>query len=153
MNILLIAVALLTAAPQAARYAGYDPKRDPAKDLEAAVVEAQRDNKRILLVIGGEWCSWCHILENYLKANDDVRKTWNDNYVSVKVNWSGENRNEAFLERYPQIRGYPHLFVLEKDGSLLHSQGTGELEAGPSYSKEKVMDFLHRWQPRRDRVR
>jgi thioredoxin-related protein len=153
MKMLLMAMAFMMAAPQTARYAGYDPKRDPAKDLEAAIAEAQRDNKRILLVVGGEWCGWCHTLEQYLKTNDDVRKTWTDNYVSFKVNHSTENRNEPFLKSYPNVPAYPHIFVLEKDGSFLHSQGTGVLETGSTYSKEKMMEFLHRWQPRRERSR
>jgi len=35
--------------------AGYDESRDPAADLKAAVAQAQRENKRILLEVGGEW--------------------------------------------------------------------------------------------------
>jgi hypothetical protein len=58
MHVLMALVTIaLTAAPlPAQRYAGYDPKRNPAKDLEAATVQAAKENKRILLVVGGEWC-------------------------------------------------------------------------------------------------
>jgi hypothetical protein len=47
------------------------------------------------------------------------------------------------------VRGYPHIFVLEKDGSFLHSQETGILEIESTYSKELMLDFIHKWQPRR----
>ena len=147
--LLLLVITLIAVPLPPQRYAGYDPKRDPAKDLETAVVQAAKENKRILLVVGGEWCGWCHTLENYIKANEDVQKSWSANYLTIKVNWSPENRNEMFLKQYPNIHGYPHIFVLEKDGRLLHSQDTVLLEQGSSYSKEKMLEFLHRWQPER----
>jgi thioredoxin-related protein len=151
LTTLLMFAALSMGAPdQTARSAGYDPKRDPAKDLDVAVAQAQKENKRILLVVGGEWCGWCHTLETYVKAHQDVRSVWDASYITIKVNWSPENRNESFLSRYPEIRGYPHIFVLEKDGRFLHSQDTVRLEMGSTYAKEAMLDFLHRWQPRRD---
>ena len=148
---LLISALMAIAAVQPQRYAGYDPKRDPAKDLEAGIQQAQKENKRILLVVGGEWCGWCHTLENYLKANADVQAAWSKHYVTIKVNWSPENRNEAFLNRYPQVEAYPFIFVLEKDGTFLHAQRTGPLESGSTYSKEKMMEFINQWQPGGDR--
>jgi hypothetical protein len=51
---------------------------------------------------------------------------------------------------YPRVKGYPHLFVLERDGSLLHSQDTGELESGKGHDPEKVMAFLKRWNPAKE---
>jgi len=63
----------------------------------------------------------------------------------MKVNYSEENRNEAFLSRYPPIPGYPHIYVLESDGSLLHSQGTAVLEEGRSYSQDVFLTFLNKW--------
>ena len=67
------------------------------------------------------------------------------NYVVVKVNYSKENKNEAVLSRYPRIPGYPHLFVLNSNGKLLHSQDTGQLESGNHHDRDKVMAFLKQW--------
>ena len=144
---IVLLVALL--APAQARNAGYDPARDPARDLETAVKQAQQDGKRILLVVGGEWCGWCHTLEAYLKAESDVHDAWSASFVSLKVNFSPQNENRSFLSRYPDIRGYPHIFVLDRDGKFLHSQNTAELESGSSYSKEKMMQFISKWRPAR----
>lgn len=145
----ILLAALFVTAPGQTRSAGYDPARDPARDLEVVVKQAQQEGKRILLVIGGEWCSWCHALEAYLKDNEDVRTEWAKHFVTLKVNFSPENQNRSFLGRYPLIPGYPHIFVLESDGRFLHSQGTAELESGRSYSKEKMMQFIDRWRIRR----
>jgi hypothetical protein len=43
---------------------------------------------------------------------------------------------------------YPHLFVLDQDGMLLHSQDTSVLEEGPSYNLDKMTGFLKKWAPR-----
>ena len=127
--------------------ASFDPKRDPASDLETAKVEAQRGGKRVLLDVGGEWCSWCHILDKFVEGDAEIRSFRDANYVWMKVNYSEENENQAFLSEYPEIKGYPHLFVLDADGKLLHSQFTGELEKGKGYDREKFFAFLKAWAP------
>jgi thioredoxin-related protein len=123
----------------------FDPKRDPEKDLAEAVKVAKKQSKRILLDVGGEWCSWCHKLDKFFATNGEAGKILRDKYVVVKVNFSPENKNEKFLAKYPRINGYPHLFVLEKDGKLLHSQDTGLLETGPEHDAAKVIPFLKKW--------
>jgi hypothetical protein len=65
----------------------------------------------------------------------------------MKVTFDGEQKNEAFLSRYPEIPGYPHLFVLDSDGQLLHSQGTAELEEGRGYNDKVYLEFLDKWKP------
>ena len=125
----------------------YDPARDAAKDIDDAVAEAARSGKRVLLEVGGEWCVWCHILDAFWQQHADVAEFREANYVMVKVNFSPDNENKEVLSRYPEIPGYPHFFVLGPDGSLLHSQGTGELEQGDHHDREKVMAFLQEWAP------
>lgn len=134
-------------AAVAALGAQFDPKRDPANDLETAEVEAKRGGKRILLDIGGEPCELCHVLDEFIEGDAEVRSFRDANYVWVKVNVSEENRNEAFLAQYPKITAYPHLLVLDADGKLLHSQLTGELEKGKGYDRKKFFDFLKEWAP------
>lgn len=134
-------------AAVAALNAAFDPKRDPASDLEMAKVEAQRGSKRILLDVGGEWCSWCHILDKLVEEDAEIRSFRDANFVWMKVNYSEENENKAFLSAYPLIKGYPHLFVLDADGNLLHSQFTGDLEKGKGYDRAKFFAFLKEWAP------
>lgn len=125
----------------------YDPARDPAADLAATIALAEREGRRILLEVGGDWCTWCHALDRYVHRNEVVARALAADFVVMKVNYSEENRNEAFLASYPKIRGYPHVFVLEHDGTLLHSQNTGALEKGGAYDDEAFLAFLKRWAP------
>lgn len=131
----------------AALNARFDPARDPLADLEMAKVEAQRGGKRIVLDVGGEWCSWCHILDGFIEGDAEIRSFRDANYVWMKVNYSEDNDNAAFLAGYPEIKGYPHLFVLDDNGQLLHSQFTGELEKGKGYDRGKFFAFLKAWAP------
>jgi thiol:disulfide interchange protein len=125
----------------------YDPQRDAAADISAAVAEANRTKKNVLLEVGGKWCVWCRIMDAYFEANPDVLKLREDNFVTVKINFSPENENKEVLARYGEIPAYPHLFVLDSEGKLIQSQGTGELEEGKSYDKEKFVGFLKKWSP------
>lgn len=122
----------------------YDPSRDAMKDVLAAVNEAKRTNRRVLIEVGGEWCSWCHIMDRFFDAHDDLMKLRDTNFVTVKVNFSPENKNQALLSKFPAIGGYPHLFVLDEEGHLVVSQPTGALEAGSSYDKNRFKHFLEK---------
>lgn len=54
--IIVLLAALATSSALAQRpSAGFDPKRDAAKDIAKAVVAATKQNKRILLDVGGNW--------------------------------------------------------------------------------------------------
>jgi thiol:disulfide interchange protein len=128
----------------------FDPSRDAAMDIADAVVAAKREQKRILLDVGGEWCSWCHKLDQFFEEHADASAFLHQNFTVVKVNYSKENKNEAVLSRYPPVKGYPHLFVLEKDGTFLRSQDTGELESGDHHDHDKVLNFLKKWAPKRE---
>ena len=123
----------------------FDPKRDAANDVATAVQLAKAQSKRVVVYVGGEWCAWCHIMDRFFAANEEASALREAHYVWVKVNWSKENQNEAVLARWPKISGYPHLFVLDADGTLLHSQDTSLLEEGKGYDKAKFVAFLEKW--------
>jgi thiol-disulfide isomerase/thioredoxin len=128
--------------------AAFDPARDPARDLETALHMARSARRRVLAEVGGEWCTWCHIMDRFFAANPDLRKVRDENFVVLKVNFSKENPNQAFLVRWPKVAGYPHLFVLDADGRLLHSQDTSALEAAKDYDPVAFRAFLLKWSPR-----
>lgn len=125
----------------------FDPTRNAAADLQAAITKAKKANKRIILDVGGEWCGWCQFLDYYLIKNKDLAEIIDKNFVWLKVNMSLENENRKFLSKYPEIKNYPHLFVLEKDGTFLHSQDTAELKDRFSFNKQSFTEFLTKWSP------
>lgn len=126
---------------------GFDPARNPFDDLSAAVDSAAKSNKRIMLDVGGEWCIWCHRIDAFMHNTEEIKSLLQENFIIVKINYSKENKNEKFLSQYPAIEGYPHFFVLDSDGKLLHSQNTGDLERDKDYDKDKFLIFLNKWKP------
>jgi len=145
MRTLLLALAAATLL--SAETHKFDPKANPAKDLKKAVAQASREHKRILLDVGGEWCSWCHRLDATLAASAELTGLLEKNFIVLKVNFSEENKNEAFLKAYPAVKGYPHFFVLDEAGKFLHSQDTGDLEEGKGYNLTRIAEFLKKWSP------
>jgi thioredoxin-related protein len=127
----------------------FDPTRDPKADLDAAIKTASGSGKRIILDVGGEWCSWCVYMDRFFYENADINRLREVNYVWVKINYSDTNENKEFLSAYPEIKGYPHLYVLDAAGKLLISQDTSPLEAGKGYDLAKFTEFLRTWVPKR----
>jgi thioredoxin-related protein len=125
----------------------YDPARNADQDIQDAIAEAKRTNKRILLEVGGEWCGWCHRLDEFFAAHPELIELRDKNYVTVKINFSEENPNKEVLSRYDPIAAYPHIFVLDSDGKLIRSQETGVFEEGKTYVAERLNVFLTNWAP------
>jgi len=126
----------------------YDPFRNAEQDIFDAQVEAKRTGKNVLVEVGGIWCSWCTIMHRFYADHPGLQALREKNYVTVLVNFSPGNQNKKVLSKYTEIRGYPHLFVLDADGKLLHSQNTSELEDGPSYNLKRFTKFLEQWTPK-----
>ncbi|WP_321476919.1 thioredoxin family protein [uncultured Paludibaculum sp.] len=126
----------------------YDPKANPAEDLKRAVAEAGKTKKNILLDVGGAWCGWCRRLDQVFDTNGELSELRDKNFVFLKVNFSPENENQAFLSQFPKIQSYPHLIVLDATGRHLTSQDTGVLEEGKGYSLQRITAFLEEWAPK-----
>ena len=123
----------------------FDAKRDAAADIQAAIKEAQRTGKRIILDVGGDWCSYCHQMDELFQKYPDLLQLRDSNFITVAVYFGSNNKNEPVLSQYSKLLGIPHFFVLEKDGSLLYSQHVVELRADGRYDPEKMRGFFTRW--------
>jgi thioredoxin-related protein len=130
----------MAAAP---KLSGYDPKANPDADLRRALVQAKADNKKVLVVAGGEWCTWCHYLEAFLKNNPAIDAELHRAFVPLKVYIGEGNSNKAFFSRLPAAKGYPHFWVIASDGKVQKSVNTATLEdGGKSYNKKKFLKFI-----------
>ena len=141
------ATAISESKPDIYSVAEYDPARDPAADLAVTVKTASVEEKNIILVVGGNWCSWCRLLADYIHTNEGVHEKLASNFVLMKVNTGDGNDNTEFLGQYPKAEGYPHLYVLNSKGEFVHSQGTGVLEDGAGYDDAKFLAFLEEFSP------
>jgi len=123
----------------------FDPKRNAFEDLESAIAAAKMDQKLVLLEFGGDWCRWCHIMDAFFDDNPKIKTDLLSVFVLLKVNVGEKNENKKFLAVYPEIPGYPHFLILDKNGKLLAAQNTAKLESGESYSPSSFQAFINRW--------
>lgn len=123
----------------------YDDTRDPFQDARDALALAQQTNRQVLIEIGGNWCTWCHKMDNFLEKNPDIYQALHQNYVLLKVNVSDSNENEAFMKGLPPVLGYPHMYVSTAQGKMLLSKDTAELLSGSNYSRDNWLSFINKW--------
>jgi len=124
---------------------GYNPARDPFSDGRAALQLARRTHRKVLIEVGGDWCSWCHVLDRFLNQHPSIKAKLYERFVVLKVNVDDSNDNAGFLSAFPPALGYPHLYVTSNDGSILHSQDTAEFLQNGKYSQQRVLRFLEHW--------
>jgi thiol:disulfide interchange protein len=125
----------------------YSPTANAAKELDSVIAKAAKENKQVLVQIGGNWCVWCIKLHNFIDSNTDLKRKIEMDYVVYKLNFSKENQNDSLMQKFknPQRFGFPVLLVLDSNGNLLHTQDTGFLEENESYSKKKLYMFVENW--------
>ncbi len=129
------------------------PKREPIyvedgkglERVEQALVAAKRENKRVLLKIGGNWCPWCYKLHDLFRSDKAIAKILNDEYELVLLD---SKVDKPAIEKW-QItpNAYPYLAVLDIAGKKLTEQETGSLEIGDKHDPNKVRTFLEKWKP------
>jgi hypothetical protein len=146
----LIAATLLAAAFSSsnsfATGLGYDPQADAFEQYHNAVTQAAAEHKLVLVIAGGDWCRWCHVLNKFVTKNADVETALNDAFVVVKVYVGDENYNDFFFSQLPEARGAPHFWIISPDRNVLSSQSTGAFEHGKNgYDKHEFLAFIDHW--------
>lgn len=125
----------------------YNPQANAQADINAAVAKAKREGKHVFIQVGGNWCVWCIRFHDLVDTTPELKKFLNDNYETVLLNWSPENKNEEILKKfnYPGRFGFPVFLILDGNGKLIHTQNSAYLEEDGGHSVKKVMDFLKNW--------
>jgi thiol:disulfide interchange protein len=140
------APASLPAAPAFTAKHIYSETASPSADIAAALAQAKREHKRVILDFGGDWCGDCQVLDIYLhQAPNDALLA--DHFVLVHV-WIGHmDANLDVAKRYgvPITKGVPALAVLDGNGTVVYAQKAGEFEDMRHMEPGSVTEFLERW--------
>jgi thiol:disulfide interchange protein len=124
---------------------GYDPERNPFDDSRAALALAKSTDRLVMIEVGGGWCRWCLVLDNFMQKNTVVRKRLHENFVLLKVNVSDANENAEFFAGMPRTNGYPHVFISRSDGGLIGSTDITRLVVKGNYDEQRFLAFLQHW--------
>jgi len=124
----------------------YDQNRNPNDDGRDALILARQTNRKVLIEVGGDWCSWCHIMDRFIKQHPEVESRLHQTFVVLKVNINDANDNAEFMSAFPPAKGYPHMYVTDQSGNILYSQDTANFRENKQYSRKRFMNFFNRWQ-------
>lgn len=87
---------------------------------EKAFEIAKREDKPILLSIGGVWCHWCHVMAKKCFENGEIAEIINRNFVAVKVDRDErpdvDRRYQEFVFATTGTGGWPLTVFLTPDG-------------------------------------
>jgi len=125
----------------------YDENADAKQQIADALAKARKENRRVLLQWGGNWCGWCIKLHELGRADKDIVRELLYEYVQVPIDIGHWDKHLDLAAKYgadPKAHGVPFLTVLDEDGKPLVQQDSNELEVQGSdhHDPAKVLAFL-----------
>lgn len=127
----------------------YDEKADAHRDISAAIANARKAKKNIVLIFGANWCGDCRALDAQMH-NPELAALLAQNFEVVKVDIGRHDKNLALAEEYkvPLKRGIPALAVLDSCGNLLYAMDQGQFEDARHMTYETIKAFFEQWRPK-----
>jgi thioredoxin 1 len=117
-----------------------------AADLQAALTEAKRTHKRVIVDFGGDWCPDCQVLNIYFHQNPnaDLLAKY---YVRVNVNVGRMDANKDIAANCGvPLNGVPALAVLDANGKPVYAQNK-EFADMRHLDSSSLTAFLNQWKP------
>ncbi len=127
----------------------YDESADGAAQIEAALASAKKENRRVLIQWGANWCGWCHLLHGVFENDADVKRELLYEYDLVLIDIGKWDKHLDLAAKYQadfKANGVPYLTILDGDGNVIANQETGSLEVGDHHDPAKVLAFLEKHQ-------
>jgi thiol:disulfide interchange protein len=113
-------------------------------DIDAALVEAKRTHKRILLDFGGDWCGDCQVLDIYFNQAPNA-ELLAKNFIKVNINIGRMDANLDIAHKYGvPVHGVPALAVIDANGRVITSQDL-QFADMRNMQPSSVTDFLNKW--------
>lgn len=124
----------------------YPADADARAEIKEAEEKAAKEQKRVLLVFGANWCYDCHVLDLAFQRPDFLPMVARYEVVHVDIGEDGKkNADVAKQFQVPLEKGIPALAVLDGTGKLLVSQKNGEFENARAMTPEALLEFLNKW--------
>jgi thiol:disulfide interchange protein len=126
----------------------YREGANATKEIQEARAAALKQNKRVLLVFGANWCIDCHILDRAFHQ-PRVAPLLQGNYVVVHIDVGQYDKNLALAKQYHVDlgKGVPSVAVIDAKNALVTS--SSEFEKAHLLTEQDVIDFLDQWKPKR----
>ena len=121
----------------------YSETANPTADIAAALVQARREHKRVLLDFGGNWCGDCQVLDFYYHQSPNA-EIIAQHYILVYIDIGHMDKNVDVAQKYhvPIAHGVPALAVLDAHGAVLYAERPKEFERP---DPQAITALLNRW--------
>ena len=125
----------------------FDAGRDPQADLDAARTAAAAAGRRVLVMVGGDWCVWCFLLDRHLKMDPEAARLFYGGFEVLRVYYGDDNTNQDFLARFPEFHLFPHFFVVDSAGGVLASIDADVIIGDARYDTALIRALVNQWGP------
>lgn len=116
-------------------------------EVDAALARARQSGKRVLLVMGANWCSDSRALAGWLATDrfaELIERKYEMVFVDIGMPRSGDRPNLGIARRFgvPELPGSPNVLVLMSDGSLVNSTTATSWRNAGSRTEDAIYDEL-----------
>lgn len=126
----------------------YPANADANKEIGDALKVAASNNKRVMLIFGGNWCYDCHVLDQGLH-DGEAGKIVKESFLLVHVDIGEGDKNLDLVKKYETTLdfGVPTVVLLNSSGRVIYSSTKGEFEPARRMMKKDLIAFLNEWKP------
>lgn len=130
--------------PEARSFAVSD---DAMGDVDAALARASANGKRVLLVMGANWCHDSRALAGWLESERIgalVAEKYELVYVNIGMPQQGDGHNLGIARRFglDDLPGTPNLLVLTGEGALVNGDTATTWRNAASRSEDAIYEEL-----------
>ncbi|MBI1212732.1 MAG: thiol reductase thioredoxin [Alphaproteobacteria bacterium] len=124
----------------------YDSRVDADAAVAATIARAKASGKRVLIDLGGNWCTDCRILAAVMEL-PELKAFVAEHYEVVEIDVGRMNKNMQIPARYgvTKLEGVPTVLIVEPDGKLINATNAADLADARSMNPQGIANWLARW--------
>ena len=143
LALLMVAMTSPAHARSVAEAKLYDATRDARADVAAALTRAKAANKRVILVMGANWCHDSKALAGWFETprfKAMLAPLYEIVYIDVGKPQRREGRNIEIARGFgiQKIKGTPTVLILSRDGELLNKKDAPTWRNAASRSEDDI---------------
>ena len=126
----------------------FDQMANAAKSVDAALVKADEEGKRVIVVMGANWCHDSRGLSGWF-AKPKFTAMLAPKYEIVYVDVGQRDRNIDIAQRFgiSKIKGTPTVLVLSAQGDLLNPKSAPTWRNAASRSEGDIFSYFEAFVP------
>ena len=123
----------------------YDENAD-ADLLITQALSKLTSKKKLLLILGGNWCPDCRVLAGMLK-NNSVQALLDDNYVVEHIDVGRFDKNLHIPKRFgiEKLYGVPTVLIIDKGENVLNTPFISDWTTARAKKPEDFSFYLSKW--------